>query len=252
MTRLRLPLIIALVIWTLCAHAAPCRAQQAQPGAPKSFDKKLPVSAPKQSQSKTDASMESPKSGVSVVQTVLGLAFVLCLILIIAAWAKNHLPNAGRTLPSEAVRLLGQRVVGQGQTIQLIRCGSRILIVGATPQNLTTLCEVTDPVEIDYLAGLCQQDQPNSVTSAFTQLFNNYRETKEESRETSAFQQTMRRQSALASAMPDPSESTPPEPNPIGGSPSAEHSLKERLGRLSASAEPPRFTSPDEEVDRHA
>ena len=88
------------------------------------------------------------------MQAALGLAFVLCLILIVAAWAKRHLPQANSALPSEAVQILGQRAVGQRQMIQLIRCGSRILVLGATPNGLTTLSEITDPVEVDYLAGL--------------------------------------------------------------------------------------------------
>jgi tellurite resistance protein len=56
-----------------------------------------------------------------------------------------------------------------------LRCGSRILIVGSTPDGLSTLSEITDPVEVDYLAGVCSRtDAEPGVGQAFKPLLNKY------------------------------------------------------------------------------
>ena len=192
---------------------------------------------------RTKQSSEGAGPGTSIVQTVLGLAFVLCLILIVAAWAKRHLPEANRALPSEAVQVLGQRPIGQRQIVQLIRCGSRILILGSTPNGLTTLSEVTDPVEVDYLAGLCRQDQPNSVTSAFSRLFQNYRELGGKSTTSESKSKSFASKLRWSEENENASEAPPPET----AAETPERSLKERLGRLGQSGNASRFSPPGAE-----
>lgn len=174
-----------------------------------------------------DKNRESRPNRPSMLQTVLGLAFVLCLIWIVAAWAKKFFPSATGGLPPEAIQVLGQRTIGQRQMLQLIRCGSRILVVGSTAQGLTTLSEITDPVEVDYLTGLCQQQQTNSVSSAFSQLFQNYRETLAESDSPTNPLRTMTERFGWKRA--ENSESRDSEQVPTSP---AENTLKERLGRI--------------------
>jgi hypothetical protein len=59
-------------------------------------------------------------------------------------------------------------------TIQLVRCGSRLLVIGVSQAGMTTLAEITDPVEVDYLAGFCKPSQPVSVGESFSQLFRRF------------------------------------------------------------------------------
>jgi hypothetical protein len=40
-----------------------------------------------------------------------------------------------------------------------------------------TLTEITDPLEVDRLAGLCQQTRPDSATTMFRQVFEQLAET---------------------------------------------------------------------------
>jgi len=39
---------------------------------------------------------------------------------------------------------------------------------------METLSEVTDPLEVDRLLGLCKQTQPNSVTNTFRSLLQQF------------------------------------------------------------------------------
>jgi hypothetical protein len=43
-----------------------------------------------------------------------------------------------------------------------------------TPSGMETLTEVTDPLEIDRLAGICRQTGPHSSTKAFNQLLGEF------------------------------------------------------------------------------
>jgi flagellar biogenesis protein FliO len=78
------------------------------------------------------------------------------LILLAAAYVKKHGMLANRGLPREAFELLGKQYIDNRQSIQFVRCGSRVLIIGSTPNGLHPLAEITDPVEVDLLAGACR------------------------------------------------------------------------------------------------
>ena len=108
------------------------------------------------------------------VTTLGGLTAVLALVFLTAKVLRKSMPAAQRTLPNEVVQVLGRKPLDFRHTIHLIRCGSRLLVVGSSQEGLTTLCEMTDPVEIDYLAGLCKPSEPTSVTDSFNQLFRKF------------------------------------------------------------------------------
>ena len=63
------------------------------------------------------------------------------------------------------------RPLGARQQVQLLRCGNKLLLVSITPGGAETLTEVTDPLEVDRIAGICQQAHPKSATTAFRQVF---------------------------------------------------------------------------------
>lgn len=95
--------------------------------------------------------------------TVWPLLFVVGLIVVGARWLKSHTPAAVRGLPSEAFEVLGRKAIDPRTSVVLARCGSRLLVLSSSPHGLHTLTEITDPVEIDCLAGLCRatpRDQP--------------------------------------------------------------------------------------------
>jgi hypothetical protein len=54
---------------------------------------------------------------------------------------------------------------------QLLRVGNKLVLVSLTPAGAETITEITDPVEVDRLIGLCQQFDAHSATKAFEQVF---------------------------------------------------------------------------------
>lgn len=96
---------------------------------------------------------------------VLGLFFSL-------AWAMRRTAPRGSTiLPGEVFEVLGRAPLAARQQVHLLRCGAKLLLVSVTPTGTETLTEVTDPLEVDRLAGLCRQAHPHSATAAFRQVF---------------------------------------------------------------------------------
>ncbi len=111
-------------------------------------------------------------SPFSALITVGGsLAIVLGLFFIVAWAMRKTAPRGSLVLPKEVFEILGRAPLGARQQVQLLRCGNKLLLVSITPGGAETLTEVTDPLEVDRIAGICQQAHPKSATTAFRQVF---------------------------------------------------------------------------------
>ena len=88
------------------------------------------------------------------------LAVVLGLFLLVAWVMRKASPRSSSALPGEVFEVLGRAPLAGRQQVHLLRCGSKLLLVSITPAATETLTEVTDPVEVDRLAGLCRQAHP--------------------------------------------------------------------------------------------
>ena len=116
-----------------------------------------------------DANREGGSSSSGQLGTTLAaLAFVVLLIVGAAKLLKKHSPGFTGALPNEALDILGRRYIDQRHSILLIRCGSKLLVVGITPDGMNTLSEIDDLAEVDLLAGLSRTKESDS---SFRQLF---------------------------------------------------------------------------------
>ena len=99
------------------------------------------------------------------------LAVVIGLFLGLVWLLRRGAPKSAKLLSGEVVEVLGRSPLAGRQHMHVIRFGNRLLLVAVSPDGAETLAEVSDPAEVDRLAGLCQQTQPNSATNAFRQVF---------------------------------------------------------------------------------
>jgi len=110
----------------------------------------------------------SPLSGSAAI-VVMGLVlFSLAFI----GW----LAGRGRRLPlgilsAEVFETLGRASITPRFSVQLIRCGDRLLLVGITPDAINTLSEITDPEEVTRLVALCRGTSPKGISESFRQIF---------------------------------------------------------------------------------
>lgn len=123
---------------------------------------------------KTPTDRRAKSSATGWTTTGAAMAAVLGLIFVAAKLVKRSSPQTPMTLPVEVLQVLGRKMLDYRSTIHLVRCGSRLLVVGITQSGMTTLAEITDPVEVDYLAGLCKPSQSTSVGETFNQLFRRF------------------------------------------------------------------------------
>ena len=105
---------------------------------------------------------------------VASLAVVLGLFFVVACALRRATPRGSALLPGEVVEVLGRAPMAGRQFAHLIRCGNKLLLVHLAPGCAETLTEITDPVEVDRLAGLCKQAQPQSSTASFRQVFQQF------------------------------------------------------------------------------
>ena len=93
---------------------------------------------------------------------VVGLLFVLGL----AKLFLKRSPYAISGLPREAIDVLGRRVVDPRNSVYIVKVGSRMIVLGSSPGGLTSLADITDPIEVASLANICaaaQQSRPDAA-----------------------------------------------------------------------------------------
>lgn len=107
-------------------------------------------------------------TGLASLAVVLGLFFVV-------AWAlRRGMPRGAALLPSDVVEVLGRTPLASRQFVHLIRCGNKLVLIHLAPGSARTLTEITDPVEIDRLSGICRQAHRASATASFRQVFQQF------------------------------------------------------------------------------
>jgi flagellar protein FliO/FliZ len=106
----------------------------------------------------------------SMVTVGGSLAVVLGLFFLCVWVMRGAAPKGSSLLPGEVFEVLGRAPLASRQQVHLLRCGNKLLLVSVTPTGTETLTEVTEPAEVDRLAGMCRQSKPHSATAAFRQV----------------------------------------------------------------------------------
>ena len=112
------------------------------------------------------SSQSRTRSG-SPVTTFIALLVVIGVIALVYRLIKRS-GGIRSGLPSEAVKVLGHKVLAHRQAIQLVRVGTRILILNSSADGLSTLSEITAPIEVAALEHSCRLTPPSkSVAEIF-------------------------------------------------------------------------------------
>ncbi|MGI9497666.1 MAG: FliO/MopB family protein [Mariniblastus sp.] len=80
---------------------------------------------------------------------VLGLYFGFVWIM------RKLSPSGNQNLPREVLELMGQIPFGPKRHLQLIRLGSKLLLIINSAEGSQAIGEITDPNEVEYLVALC-------------------------------------------------------------------------------------------------
>ena len=116
--------------------------------------------------------------GTSDVKKMVGsLALVLGLYFAFV-WVMRKLNLGGNAgLPSDVVEVLGQVPFGARRSLQLVRLGTKVLLLLNSPEGTQPLGEISNPDEVEHLVSLCRgkrkprSKQPtHAVQQAVTQI----------------------------------------------------------------------------------
>lgn len=102
-----------------------------------------------------------------LVSVAGSLLIVIAAFFLLAIVLRKVAPKGNRPLPQEAFECLGRYFLTQKHQVQLLRVGSRIVLVSVMPDGVSTLSEITDPDEAVAVLGLCRRLDSNSATEMF-------------------------------------------------------------------------------------
>lgn len=96
-----------------------------------------------------------------------GIAVVLLAVVgtVVVVSLKKRGPQLAGGLPREVCDILGRKRLDPRTNLCLVRLGNRILVLGMSGETVSTLTEITDPLEIDQIAGLCRLRDPGKLPS---------------------------------------------------------------------------------------
>lgn len=104
---------------------------------------------------------------------LMPLGVVLGLIILVAAVIKKYLPNKGLVGSSGGLlEVVARTPVSPKQSVTLVRIGRRFLLLGVSPERITTLCMVDDAQGSAELMADLSSRRPDSSASAFAKSFN--------------------------------------------------------------------------------
>jgi flagellar biogenesis protein FliO len=151
------------------AHISAQGERPASSTQPSGRESLVPLSPPDRNASRDADKKTNGKPSMAVLAG--GLGVVLGIFFIFAWLMRKAAPQGFSRLPNEAFEVLGRAPLAGRQNVHLLRCGNKLLLVSITPTGTETLTEITDPPEVDRLAGLCRQAGPHSSTAVFRRIF---------------------------------------------------------------------------------
>ncbi len=119
---------------------------------------------------------EKPRSSGTVQMFISVISSLLIVIglLLGAAWLyRKATPGASSTLPKHVVQVLGRTQLAPRQQLMLLRFGSKLVLVSNLQGEVRTVSEITDPLEVDHLAGMCESAQAGSISDSFRNVLHN-------------------------------------------------------------------------------
>ena len=124
-----------------------------------SFDFLMKTIAPPKSEGGISS---SPMFGIagnqrSNIKTAATLTLIVSLFLLVMYLLRMRTPTTKKTFPTDLVSVLGQTKLGPSQNLQLIRLGTKLLLVANGQNGTHTLGEIDDPEEVLRIESSCRE-----------------------------------------------------------------------------------------------
>ena len=153
----------------------PAMSQTRDPG--EQTSSAFPILNPRSTNDSTnqDTSIHSANTSKIATPTITvasSLAVVLGLFAALV-WGSRKLGNGSihsKGIPKEVVQSLGSLPLDPRTRITMLRCGNRVLVLSQSAGNTQTLCEITDPAEVQGLTAACLGDAKHDFATALRSM----------------------------------------------------------------------------------
>jgi flagellar biogenesis protein FliO len=169
------PQIVGVVLLTCCQTGLLAQEpREPTPPSEHSASAHEATMAPMRLAPSTKSAAESPPSaggGAGSLVAVGGSLLLVVGLFLLVAWVfRRASPGATGLLPVEAFEVLGRAWLANRQQVQLIRCGSKLILVTVGSSGVAPLTEITDTAEVERIASLCRHSRPAGA-SAIRRIF---------------------------------------------------------------------------------
>ncbi|OYW17454.1 MAG: hypothetical protein B7Z55_12505 [Planctomycetales bacterium 12-60-4] len=139
-------------------------------------DQAVPKRTPLNSNKPDSSLADHKRSGSNTLQMLFSvgssLLIVIGLFLGVAWCYRKTLNTSTGGIPKQVVSVLGRTAIAPRQQLILVRFGSKLVLVSMNQGETRAISEITDPIEVDQLAGTCESHQPHSLTNSFRNILN--------------------------------------------------------------------------------
>lgn len=133
------------------------------------------ITLPETTETDTENSTSTTGASRSFGTTIAALGAILLLFLGLVQIWRRFAPTASQSLPTEAWEILGSASLDHKFQLQIVRVGSRLIVLGKSDQGLQTLSEITESDEVSHLLSLCRASQADSSQPSFSDLIHKFR-----------------------------------------------------------------------------
>jgi flagellar biogenesis protein FliO len=131
--------------------------------------KPLRLARPQSSSSApSDSEPIDPTSSLITVGT--SLAVVLGLFFVMTYFIRRNLPRGVQAPPGEVLEVLGRAPLPGKQQLQVVRFGSKLVLLSVTPEGVEAVAEITQPDEVQQITALCRRESQGSSAHAFQEI----------------------------------------------------------------------------------
>ncbi len=102
--------------------------------------------------------------------TFISLGLIVGTIVLVGRGLKRYGIQGAQALPIDALEVLGRRTIEPKVAVHLVRCGSRILVLGVGSDGVRTLSEIDDPEEVERLTNACRSPSKDEARTTRNSL----------------------------------------------------------------------------------
>jgi flagellar biogenesis protein FliO len=133
---------------------------------------------PKEKKQKPVSGFLNSKSGNSILKVIGGLSAVLAIFYAFTIFAKRNGAKVSSKLPADIIQVLGTMPIDAKRKFQLVRLGSKLLLLSVTEKSVETVSEITDPVEVEYFVSRLQTGKNAEAFNSMRQMMAQMRQQK--------------------------------------------------------------------------